>query len=845
MGRMLTVGRGFGKYSFDDAVKMSKEGDTVLLEPGHYTPKYDRYSATHLKIRGLGKEPTDVVVNTSFEVSNNDTLNLENFVLDYSRETKTNACYVGSGGTLIARGLVIKSSVAFSAIAVVGGTLGLTACTVLQEKGESYAIYGSKASNIIASQADMQNIWIESSKMTIQDSQIRKTLIVDKNSEVDVNNLFSEKTDSVKYTLAVRYDSILKIQNLVLPAGQAYARVENSQLIIHKTNIDGSHLLTVEKDEEGDVQVPNAIVTLLKRATSTSSADDTPPKSKPKPKPEQAKPATDEKVQEDDKPAPEPEKPAIDQLRAMTGLKQVKDEVDQFVKLAVFNKKRMDKGLPGISQSLHSLFLGNPGTGKTTVARLVAKVMFQEKVLPEDKYVEVSRADLVSQNIGGTALKTQKVLESALGGVLFIDEAYTLYQEGSGNWGQEAVDTIMKYMEDHRNALMIIFAGYTKPMQDFIHMNPGLRSRTPNIFHFTDYSPAEIADIGITQIEGKKFVIDEEYYRQTVEQAYKSDVDDSNGRWIRNFNDRLLRIVANNVMAHSERDDSTILNTDLDELVGGDAAAKKDKVKVLLAQLDGLVGQQAVKNTIHDLVDQVQVTEKIGDKLGKSDQPTYHMVFAGDPGTGKTTVARILAKLFYNLGVLPKDTVSEVSRTNLIGQYIGQTEEKTSKAIRDAMGGVLFVDEAYQLTAAGDNHDFGPKAVETFITELENHRQEFVAIFAGYTEPMQKFLDANPGLRSRVPYTIEFQPYSPEEVAEIVDRLVTRHLKVNSVLLQRVVATHYARLPEKEKANGRWARTFYEKLVQHHKLWLVDHMDVDDVQQIQDEIVMESLSWQI
>ncbi|ERL65175.1 AAA family ATPase [Schleiferilactobacillus shenzhenensis] len=843
MGRSITVGRGFGKHTFAEAMDMTRAGDTILLEPGHYSEPRG-YRVANVRMRGLGEQPSDVVLETRFQVVESGTLNLENLTMD-SHAMTGNTCYITAQCTLIARGVIFETSQAWPTLAVTGGTIGLTACTVLQSDPQQNAVYSDKTSTLIISQCDIDDISVAKSKLTLQMTQVRRCLMIIDNSEVDADTLYLVNTNPRIFTFAVRTGSVFRADKLVVAEGHANAEVKDSSAVLKAANVDATHLITISQDEGSTVQVPGAIVQVDKKATSTTDgapAKPAPSKADPQPDAPEAKDKTQDGTQT---PLKTRMPAALTQLDAMIGLTQVKTEVHQFIQLAVFNRRRIEKGLPGVTQSLHSLFLGNPGTGKTTVARLVGKIMFQERVLPKDNYVEVGRADLVAENIGGTALKTKAVLDSALGGVLFIDEAYTLYQQGSTNWGQEAVDTIMQYMEDHRNELMIIFAGYTQPMQDFINMNPGIRSRTPNVFHFTDYTPAEVATIGLKQIAGKEFKVDPDYYRATVVKAYAADVDHSNGRWIRNFNDKLLRVVANNVMADPKRDDSTILKTDIDDLLGGDAQAKADTVTALLKQLDDLVGQQTVKNAIHDLVDQVRVTQKVGDKLDDNDKPTYHMVFAGDPGTGKTTVARILAKLFYNLGVLPKDTVIEVARPQLIGRYIGETEEKTSKAIRDALGGVLFVDEAYQLVTENDNQDFGQKAVETFITELENHRQDFVAIFAGYTQPMQHFLDANPGLRSRVPYTLEFQPYTPDEVAEIVNRLITRHLHVNSALLKKVVAAHYQQIPAKEQANGRWARTFAEKLVQQHKLWLVDHLDTDDVKQIQDGTVVASLSWDI
>jgi len=219
------------------------------------------------------------------------------------------------------------------------------------------------------------------------------------------------------------------------------------------------------------------------------------------------------------------------------------------------------------------------------------------------------------------------------------------------------------------------------------------------------------------------------------------------------------------------------------------------------------------------------------------------MVFTGAPGTGKTTVARIIARLFYNLGILPKDTVSEVSRPDLVGRYIGETEEKTSTAIRNAMGGVLFVDEAYQLAKAGSTNDFGKEAIETFITELENNRDKFVAIFAGYTDDMNDFLEANEGLRSRIPLTLKFDNYTPEEIAQIVTAIVTKNWTVNTEMLQQVVVARYKALPESERSNGRWARNFADTLIANHEKWLSENIDSNpdlDVQHIQDaELVID------
>ena len=184
-------------------------------------------------------------------------------------------------------------------------------------------------------------------------------------------------------------------------------------------------------------------------------------------------------------------------LNGLTGLGSVKTEVTQLTNFLRFQKMRKEKGLSVPEQSLHMVFTGNPGTGKTTIARLIAQIYRSMGILSKGQFVETDRAGLVGGYLGQTAIKTQEVVESALGGVLFIDEAYSLTDSTHGHdlYGQETVATLLKMMEDHRDDLIVIVAGYTEPMQKFIRSNPGLQSRFNKFLHFDDYAPSELTEI--------------------------------------------------------------------------------------------------------------------------------------------------------------------------------------------------------------------------------------------------------------------------------------------------------------------------------------------------------------
>ena len=262
-------------------------------------------------------------------------------------------------------------------------------------------------------------------------------------------------------------------------------------------------------------------------------------------------------------------------------------------------------------------------------------------------------------------------------------------------------------------------------------------------------------------------------------------------------------------------------NIELDEpaeraAVTSPAAAKKEEtMESLLAELDGLVGLENVKQDVHSLMNFIKVA-KIREQRGmKVPTISYHLVFTGNPGTGKTTVARLVAKLYYHMGILPQGQLVETDRSALVAGYLGQTAIKTQKVIQQAMGGVLFIDEAYSL--AGDTEDsYGKEAIETILKAMEDHRDELVVIVAGYTELMHKFIESNPGLSSRFSKYFEFPGYCGEELLSIFNRFCKKNgyrLEPDAEMRirEKFDALYDAR--DEHFGNARTARNFFEKAI--------------------------------
>ncbi|MFI2378264.1 right-handed parallel beta-helix repeat-containing protein [Streptomyces sp. NPDC018964] len=537
-----------------------------------------------------------------------------------------------------------------------------------------------------------------------------------------------------------------------------------------------------------------------------------------------------------DSAAAEPQGP-LEELEGLIGLDGVKKQVRTLVNLNQLAQRRQRLGMPVPSMSRHLVFAGPPGTGKTTVARLYGSILAELGVLRDGHLVEVSRADLVAQVIGGTAIKTTEAFMKALGGVLFIDEAYTLTSGGSSNdFGREAVDTLLKLMEDHREDVVVIAAGYSAEMDSFLTSNPGLASRFTRTIEFGNYSVAELVTITESMCRSHRFELGPGTSQALAAhfEAMEKGATFGNGRAARGVFEEMVdrQAVRLATMAEpAERDLTLLLPEDVDES-GAERRTQAEDRQTMLARLEAMVGLHAVKREVTDLVS-LLTTARQREAAGlPAPRISRHLVFSGPPGTGKTTVARLYAGLLTALRVLPRGQLVEVARADLVGRYVGHTAQLTKEVFQSALGGVLFIDEAYTLTPEGAGSDFGREAVDTLLKLMEDHRDEVVVIVAGYTDEMRGFLGSNPGLASRFSRFVEFENYSTDELVTIMGRHAEESGYTCSGDTLEALRAYIDAVPrDRTFGNARLARQLLETMItrQARRLTEVERPSVDDL----------------
>ncbi|BCN29869.1 AAA family ATPase [Anaeromicropila herbilytica] len=498
------------------------------------------------------------------------------------------------------------------------------------------------------------------------------------------------------------------------------------------------------------------------------------------------------------------------ELNQIVGIESVKNYILSLQENLQIQKLRESKGLKAANISMNMIFTGNPGTGKTTIARIVAKYLKALGILSQGQLREVTRADMVGQYVGHTAKITNEVVRSAIGGVLFIDEAYALCRDKEDSFGLEAIDALVKGIEDNKDDLVVILAGYKEEMDGFLKTNSGLKSRFPNIINFEDFTVEEMYQISLITAKSKEYIIAEDCKESLIKLFEKKQIkgknDSGNGRLVRN-------VIESAILKQSKR----ILNNNteaLDLLKYEDFEFEEVSKFDIEASLSKIIGLDTVKEfvrTQYRLLIAMEKRRKAGMVVDTTQ--SLNMIFSGNPGTGKTTIARLVASMFKEMGLLKSGHLVETDRSGLVAEYVGQTSKKTEEIFKSALGGILFIDEAYALA---DDTGYGKEAIDTLVKLIEDFRGEIVVILAGYKKEMSNFLNTNSGLQSRFPLHIEFPDYQPEDLYEITLKMIKEKgfilaNNVDELIKEQIYQLH--KQSDANSGNGRMVRNYLEEVM--------------------------------
>ncbi|MCR4610454.1 MAG: AAA family ATPase [Lachnospiraceae bacterium] len=519
---------------------------------------------------------------------------------------------------------------------------------------------------------------------------------------------------------------------------------------------------------------------------------------------------------------------AQDKLDSLIGLTEVKQHINKVVITDIAEKERKHRfGKKYQNSCMHMAFLGNPGSAKTTVAKLFAGIAKEKGILKSGAFKVCNGSDF---NCMGADIFVQECFKAVKGGVLLIDEAYSIKCD-------DAVSMLIQEMEEKRDEVIVIFAGYTERMKEFLELNEGLKSRIPHWIDFPDYDVDELTEIFKYMVKDRGFTASEAAVKEAYANFDKAQhVDDfGNGRYVRNLLEDAIMNQSIRIMEGKESAEG-IGRRELFSITKEDISTLNDsdlEVKDPYKELEDMIGLTSAKDVIRKSVANMKFKKICMDKGIPKEDASYHMVFTGNPGTAKTSVARLFARILKWEGVLPTANFKELGRADLVGDHVGQTAKLVKKCFKEAQGGVLFIDEAYSL-CDGYKGSYGDEAINTIVQEMENHRDDTIVIFAGYPEPMKEFLERNPGMSSRISFHVDFDDYSKEELRDIAKLIVKQRKRtITPKALNKLCKNIENAMQSSDFGNGRYVR----KLIDEAEMNISNRVNALKVSEITEKMI--------
>lgn len=485
------------------------------------------------------------------------------------------------------------------------------------------------------------------------------------------------------------------------------------------------------------------------------------------------------------------------ELNRLVGLSNVKEEFSRLYQSAAMMQEH--NVVSKIRNPLHMIFQGDPGTGKTTVAKKMSEMFYSMGLIATNKCVIASAHDCLSMYRNGSVDKVATLIENAMDGVLFIDEAYALASEGNAN--QAAIAMLLEAAEEMSDHLVIILAGYKEEMKQFMNMNPGIKERFPRIIDFPGYDISELMEIFQSMCTQENISLEKSAIPVLKEylNSLRVQKDFANARTVRNVFGKLCM--------HAEWTPD------------GRRVIRKNHIRQIMpvcrtGTLDKMVGLLEVKEQINNLTQMTAYINAVKNLSHADNIPmNLNMLFEGNPGTGKTTVAKHIADELYSMKVLKSNRCLCLERKDLVGDHVGDTEKKTTEALAHGYGGVIFIDEAYSLTNVSGK-DYGDKVIEIILTAMIEHRDDTAFIFAGYPKEMREFLDSNPGLSSRIQYRLTFEDYTAKELVQMFSDLCKNAgLKVRAKALEAFSSLAEFFKPMPHFGNGRFVDQVFQQTI--------------------------------